>query len=59
MLFETLITIIEEFAVISGLTLTRHKCNIFKLGALKNSPIEYCKHKQLIWNPNHASTLGI
>ena len=57
--FETLIKIIDEFAAISGLTLNRHKCKILKIGALKNSPIEFCKHKQFIWNSNHASTLGI
>ena len=57
--FETLIKIIEEFAEISGLTLNRHKCKILKIGAFKNNPIEFCKHKQFIWNSKHASTLGI
>ena len=57
--FETLIKIIEEFAEISGLTLNRQKCKILKIGAFKNNPIEFCKHKQFIWNSKHASTLGI
>ncbi len=57
--FKALIKNLEEFATVSGLKLNKAKCNVLKIGALRNNNSRWCNDNKYIWSNDQASTLGI
>ena len=45
--FETLIDVLDNFSFISGLKLNEQKCNVLRIGSLKNKNIKYSEKKKL------------
>ena len=57
--FESLIYTLDNFSYISGLKLNSSKCNVLRLGSLKNSNIKYHKNRKFEWSSDKAKALGI
>ena len=57
--FENLIYTIESFTKISGLKLNSSKCNVLRVGPLKNTNIKYLENKKFEWSSEKAKALGI
>lgn len=48
--FETLISTLDKFSDISCLRLNQTKCNVMRVGSLKNSTIKFCHEKPFNWS---------
>lgn len=57
--FETLIDVLENFSYISGLKLNSKKCQVLRIGTLRNSNIIYSKKKHFLWSSTEAKALGM
>ena len=57
--FETLISVLDNYSYISGLTLNIKKCNALRAGSLKSSNIVFSKNKSFQWKSDSAKALGM
>ena len=57
--FETLIDVLENFSNISGLKLNPKKCQVLRIGSLKNTSITFLRKKQFEWSSSKAKALGM
>ena len=57
--FETLIDVLENFSNISGLKLNPKKCQVLRIGSLKNTNITFLRKKQFVWSSSKAKALGM
>ena len=57
--FETLIDVLENFSFISGLRLNSKKCQVLRIGPLKNTNISFLKKKHFVWSSSEAKALGM
>ena len=56
--FKTAVYTLEEFRNLSGLKLNPSKCNVLRIGSLKNTDIHYVRNKPFQWTSKSAKTLG-
>ena len=49
----------DNFSNISGLKLNAKKCQILRIGATKQTNIEFLKKRKFSWNSEEASCLGM
>ena len=47
--FETLIDVLENFSFISGLKLNSKKCQVLRIGPLKNTNIIFLRKQKTVW----------
>ena len=57
--FETLIDILENFSCISGLKLNPKKCQVLRIGVIKDTNIEYLEKTKFQWSSYKAKALGM
>ena len=57
--FETLIDVLENFNFISGLKLNSKKCQVLRIGPLKNTNIIFLRKKKFVWSSIEARALGM
>ena len=60
--FETLISILDNFAYISGIKLNakkKKKCQVLRIGSLVKSETVYLKDQKFSWSSANATALGI
>ena len=48
--FETLIDVLENFSFISGLKLNPKKCQVLRIGSLKDTNVTFLRKKQFLWS---------
>ena len=57
--FETLIDVLDNFFLISGLKLNARKCQVLRIGTMIKNETIYLRHRKFIWSSTEASALGI
>ncbi|MCW4346095.1 MAG: reverse transcriptase domain-containing protein, partial [Candidatus Thiodiazotropha endolucinida] len=57
--FETLISVLDNFSYVSGLTLNAKKCQVLRIGSLTKSETIYLKHKKFQWSSTKSDALGM
>ena len=57
--FETLINIMENFSYVSGLRLNTSKCQVLKIGTLRNTVVHHLNKRKFSWSSEKASCLGM
>ena len=57
--FESLIVILDNYSLISGLKLNIKKCNVLRSGSLKTSNLQFCNDKKFQWKSDSAKALGM
>ena len=57
--FETLINIMDNFSYASGLRLNTSKCQVLRIGTLRNTDIHHLNKRKFSWNSDKASCLGM
>ena len=57
--FETLIMILDNFYCVSGLKLNAKKCQVLRIGSMKNSHIIHLKQRKFQWSSTEANALGM
>ena len=57
--FETLIMILDNFYCASGLKLNAKKCQVLRIGSMKNSHIIHLKQRKFQWSSTEANVLGM
>ena len=51
--------ILDNFSFTSGLRLNEKKCNVLRLGSLKNENIKYSPNKSFDWDSEQVKSLGM
>ena len=57
--FETLIDMLDNFFLISGLKLNARKCQVLRIGTMIKNETIYLRHRKFLWSSTEASALGI
>ena len=57
--FTTLINVLDNFSIVSGLKLNSSKCSVFRAGRLKHSKTVFCPNKNFLWCSDKVKALGI
>ena len=55
--FETLINIMENFSYVSGLRLNASKCQVLRIGTLRNTDVHHLNKRKFSWSSDEASYL--
>ena len=56
--FQKLLSILDDFKLISGLKLNVNKTTILRVGSLKYTNIQHLENLRFLWTSNSAKTLG-
>ena len=48
--FETLINIMDNFSYVSGLRLNKSKCQVFRIGTLRNTIVHHLNKRKFSWS---------
>ena len=57
--FKTIIQILDDFKLISGLKLNVNKTIILRVDSLRYTDIQHLKNIRFVWTSDSAKTLGI